>query len=97
MHYVNAKDNISILGSMTNYEVIKEIWDGNYNFFAFLYSIVIGFYIVSFNKIRHKSDLFIVASQAQQVFYADDELTSGLFVALSPPMLSLQVMSCFSD
>ncbi|KAL6315985.1 hypothetical protein AAG906_014910 [Vitis piasezkii] len=76
--------------------VIIEIWDLDYTMFRI--PIIncdwvdnkngikvddLGFTLVDFNKMAHKSDPFILASQAKQVFYVQDELDprwSGIWV-----------------
>ncbi|KAL6334208.1 hypothetical protein AAG906_006801 [Vitis piasezkii] len=45
----------------------------------------LGFTLVDFSKMAHKSDPFILASQAKQVFYVQDELDPRWSVVLSTP------------
>ncbi|RVW95087.1 hypothetical protein CK203_025580 [Vitis vinifera] len=45
----------------------------------------LGFTLVDFSKIAHKSDHFILASQAKQVFYVQDQLDPRWSVVLSTP------------
>ena len=45
----------------------------------------LGFTLVDFSKIAHKSDPFILASQAKQVFYVQDQLNPRWSVVLSTP------------
>ncbi|RVX18749.1 hypothetical protein CK203_006964 [Vitis vinifera] len=45
----------------------------------------LGFTLVDFSKIAHKSDPFILASQAKQVFYVQDQLDPRWSVVLSTP------------
>ena len=43
----------------------------------------LGFTLVNFNRIRFKSDSFILASQAKQVFYIEDPQDSAWSVVLA--------------
>ena len=45
----------------------------------------LGFTLVDFNKMAHKSNPFILASQAKEVFYVQDELHPRWSVFLSTP------------
>ena len=45
----------------------------------------LGFTLVDFNKTAHKSDPFILASQAKQVFYVQDQHDPRWSVVLSTP------------
>ncbi|RVW14936.1 hypothetical protein CK203_106764 [Vitis vinifera] len=45
----------------------------------------LGFTLVDFSKICHKSDPFILASQAKQVFYVEDQLDPKWSIVLSIP------------
>ncbi|KAJ9675314.1 hypothetical protein PVL29_024315 [Vitis rotundifolia] len=45
----------------------------------------LGFTLVDFNKIAHKSDPFLLASQAKQVFYLQDQHDPRWSVVLSTP------------
>ncbi|KAL6320534.1 hypothetical protein AAG906_007613 [Vitis piasezkii] len=76
-----------VLGDMYFYGIVREIWDLDYNMFnicVFKCDWVdskngvkvdeFGFTLVDLSKIGHKSDPFILATQAQQVFYAKMEL-----------------------
>ena len=77
MQIASAKDKNPILGEMCFYGVVKEIWDLDYNMFRICCfkcdcvdnkSVVkvdeLGFTLVDLQKIGHKSDPFILASQA---------------------------------
>ena len=98
MQIASAKDKNHVLGEMFFYGVVKEIWDLNYNMFkicVFKCDWVdnksgvkvdeLGFTLVDLQKIGHKSDPFILASQAQQVFYVEDQVDPRWFVVLSRP------------
>ena len=43
------------------------------------------FTLVDFSKIGHKLDLFILASQAKQIFYVEDQLDPKWSIVLSIP------------
>ncbi|RVW74534.1 hypothetical protein CK203_053767 [Vitis vinifera] len=49
----------------------------------------LGFTLVDLTKVAHKSDSFILASQAKQVFYVQDQLESRWSVVLSTPQKDL--------
>ena len=98
MKIASAKDKNPMLGEMCFYGVVKEIWDLDYNMLkicVFKCDWVdnksgvkvdeLGFTLVDLQKIGHKSDPFILASQAQQVFYVEDQVDPRWFVVLSRP------------
>ncbi|KAL9432881.1 hypothetical protein AB3S75_027822 [Citrus x aurantiifolia] len=87
LQVASAKDKNPILGDMSYYGVINEIWDLDYHMFRihlFKCDSVqnnggvkideFGFTLVDLNRLGHKSDPFILASQATQVFYVTDQL-----------------------
>ncbi|RVW14944.1 hypothetical protein CK203_109760 [Vitis vinifera] len=45
----------------------------------------LGFTLVDFSKIGHKLDPFILASQAKQIFYVEDQLDPKWSIVLSIP------------
>ena len=80
------------------YRIITEIWDLDYTMFRIpvfkcdwvdnrngikVYDL--GFTLVDFNKTAHKSNPFILASQAKQVFYVQDQHDPRWSVVLSTP------------
>ena len=80
---------------MTFYGVIREIWEIYYITFqllVFLYNQVdnnsgvredeLGFTLVNLNRIGHKSDHFILATEAKQVFYINDSLNTRWLITL---------------
>lgn len=84
MQIASSKDKNPTVSNMSFYGVIQELWDLNYNKFKisiFKCDLVdsgngtkvdeLGF-LVDLNKIGHKSDQFILASQAKQIFYIQD-------------------------
>lgn len=97
MQIASAKDNNPIFGEMCYYGVITEIWELDYQMFHIPVfkcdwvdsskgiKVVEGVTLVDLNKIGHKSDSFILASQAKQVFYAQDQRDSRWSVVLSMP------------
>ena len=92
----SSKDKNHVECDMTYYGVIKEIWKLDYINLRiplfFLYDWVkndngikkesFGFTLVDLNRIGHKSDRFIMASQAKQVFYVIDPLDARCSVVL---------------
>ncbi|RVW77665.1 hypothetical protein CK203_053390 [Vitis vinifera] len=98
MQIDSAKDKNPVFGELCFYGVITEIWDLDYTMFRipiFKCDWVdnkngikvddLGFTLVDFSKMAHKSDPFILASQAKQVFYVQDELDPRWSVVLSTP------------
>ncbi|RVW49659.1 hypothetical protein CK203_076741 [Vitis vinifera] len=98
MQIASAKDQNPVFGELCFYGIITEIWDLDYTMFripVFSCDWVdnkngikvddLGFTLVDFSKIAHKSDPFILASQAKQVFYVQDQLDPRWSVVLSTP------------
>ena len=98
MQIASSKDKNTIFGELCFYEVINEIWDLDYNMFTIpmfkcdwvdnkngIKVDELGFTLVDFSKIGHKSDPFILASQAKQVFYVEDQLDPKWSIVLSIP------------
>ncbi|XP_060960384.1 uncharacterized protein LOC133031097 [Cannabis sativa] len=98
MHFASAKDRNPVLGTMTYYGVIEEIWELNY--FAFRIPLFkcswvdnnvgvktdeLGFTLVDLSKRGSKNDPFIMASQAAQVFYISDPANDKWSIVLSTP------------
>ena len=98
MQIASAKDQNPVFGELCFYGIITEIWDLDYTMFRIpvfkcdwvdnkngikVYDL--GFTLVDFSKIAHKSDPFILASQAKQVFYMQDQLDPRWSVVLSTP------------
>ena len=84
-------------GQLCFYRVITDIWDIDYNMFkipVFKCDWVdnksgikideFRFTLVEFNKLSHKSDPFILASQAKQVFYVQYQLDPIWSIVRSP-------------
>ena len=98
MQIANAKDQKPMFGELCFYGIINEIWDLDYTMFRILVFKCdwvdnkngikvddLGFTLVDFNKIAHESDPFILASQAKQVHYVQDQLDPRWLVVLSTP------------
>ena len=98
MQIASAKDKNLVFGELCFYEVIIEIQDLDYTMFKipiFKCDWVdnkngirvddLGFTLVDFNKMAHKSNPFILASQAKQVFYVQNELDPRWSIVLSTP------------
>jgi hypothetical protein len=98
LQVASTKDNNPVLTDMTFYGVIKEIWMLDY--FSFQIPVFkcdwvdskhsvkideLGFTSVELDRIGHKSDSFILASQAKQVFYVPDQLNDKWSIVLSTP------------
>ena len=85
MQISSAKDKNPIVSNMTYYGVIKEIWEVDYVMFRMLMFKCdwvesnngvkvdeLGFTLVDLSRLGYKSEPFILASQAKQVFYIED-------------------------
>ncbi len=85
MHISSAKDRNPIYANMSYFGVIERIWELDYTMFqvpVFQCKWVennngvqmdeLGFMRVNFNKLGYQDEPFILASQAQQVFYVTD-------------------------
>ncbi|KAL0534262.1 hypothetical protein IC582_028551 [Cucumis melo] len=101
MQISSAKDKHPIVTNMSFYGVIQEIWELNYiNFKIIMFKCnwvdsvsgartdELGFTLVNLKRIGHKTDSFILASQAKQVFFLEDPSDSQWHVVL---------MDCCSD
>ncbi|XP_050160368.1 uncharacterized protein LOC126633878 [Malus sylvestris] len=98
MQISSAKDKNPIIVDMTFYGVIQEIWELNYNAFTrvvFKCDWVenksgirleeFGIKLIDLNKIGHKSDSFVLATQVKQIFYIADPEDSRWSVVLPGP------------
>jgi hypothetical protein len=96
MHVASAKDKNPIYADMQYYGVIRDIWVLNYEHFLVpIFSCdwvdnnsglkidEYGAILVDLNKLGHKDDPFILARQAQQVFYVKDPSDMRWSVVLS--------------
>lgn len=85
MQLSSAKDKNPIVSDMEFYGLIDEIWELDYYTFRVLMFKCtwvennngvkvddLGFTIVNLTKVGYRSDPFILASQAKQVFYVED-------------------------
>ena len=85
MQVATAKDKNPITSDMMFYGVIEEIWDLDYHVFRIpvmkcdwvknkggVKKDRLGFTLVDLKRLGHKSDPFILASQAKQVFFVTD-------------------------
>ncbi|KAL0539367.1 hypothetical protein IC582_023578 [Cucumis melo] len=98
MQVSSSKDKNPVIRDMSFYGVIQEIWELNYNTFnvpVFKCDWVqnsggvrideLGYILVDLNRVGHKSDSFILASQAKQVFYVEDPSDVRWSIVLTPP------------
>ncbi|XP_062119426.1 uncharacterized protein LOC133833422 [Humulus lupulus] len=92
----SARDKNPIYGEMKFYGVIQEIWELDYREFRMpmfkcdwvdsksgVEKEKLGFIKVDLNKIGHKKDSFIMASQAKQLFYVEDPTSSRWSIVLA--------------
>ncbi|KAL0548993.1 hypothetical protein IC582_013472 [Cucumis melo] len=98
MQVSSSKDKNPIIGDMSFYGVIQDIWKLNYNKFnvvVFRCDWVennngmkiddLCFVLVNLKRIGHKSDSFIMATQARQVSYVEDPSDARWSIVLTPP------------
>jgi hypothetical protein len=98
MQVAGTKDKNPVITDMVFYGVIQEIWMLDY--FSFQIPLFkcdwvdsrnnikvdeLGFTSVELGRVGHKSDSFILASQAKQVFYVQDQLNTKWSLVLSTP------------
>lgn len=95
----SSKDQNPVFSSMGFYGVIDEIWLLDYtNFKVSVFKCDwvdskngiktddMGFTLVDLNRVGHKSDSFILASQAKPVFYVADQLDPAWSVVEESPV-----------
>ncbi|KAL0559400.1 hypothetical protein IC582_004009 [Cucumis melo] len=98
MQVCSSKDKNPIIGEMSFYGVIEEIWELNYNSFKVaifkcdwvensggIKTDELGFVLVDLSRVGHKNDSFIFATQAKQVFFVEDPSDSRWSIVLTPP------------
>lgn len=98
MQISSTKDKNPVFGDMCYYGVIVEIWLLDYHQFhipVFKCDWIdnksgvkiddMGFTLVDHSRVGYKTDPFILASQAKQVFYVNDEFDKKWSVVLCPP------------
>lgn len=94
----SLKDKILVISNITYCGVIREIWDLNYVMFKIpmiKYDWVhtkgrfikdrLGFTLVDLQRLGHKSYLFILTSQANQVFYVLNQIDKKWLVVCQMP------------
>ncbi|KAL6276904.1 hypothetical protein ACE6H2_020505 [Prunus campanulata] len=106
MHCASAKDKNPIFAEMCYYGVITEIWELDYQMINIPVfkcdwvesnrgiKVELGVTLVNLNRMGHKSDSFILASQAKQVFYVPDQLDSRWSIVLSSPQTDYLRTEC---
>ena len=95
MHISSAKDRNPIYANMSYFGVIERIWELDYTKFQMpvfqckwvdnnngVQMDELGFMRVNFSKLRYKDEPFILASQAQQVFYVTDPVDANWSIVL---------------
>ncbi|KAA0065865.1 transposase [Cucumis melo var. makuwa] len=103
MQVSSSKDKNHVMSDMTFYGVIREIWEIDYHQLSFILFKCdwvdnrsgvkvdeLGFTIVDLKCIGHKSDSFILATQAKQVFYVQDSANSEWSVVLTYPQRTIE-------
>ena len=110
MQIVSSKDKNPVFGELCFYGVINEIWDLDYNMFTIpifkcdwvdnkngIKVYELEFTLVDFSKIGDNLDPFILASQAKQVFYVEDQLDPKCSIVLSIPQKNFKNMEGLDD
>nr|CAN78432.1 hypothetical protein VITISV_023303 [Vitis vinifera] len=110
MQIASSKDKNPVFGELCFYGVINEIWDLDYNMFRIpifkcdwvdnkngIKVDELGFTLIDFSKIGHRSDSFNLGSQAKQVFYVDDQLDPKWSIVLSIPPKDFNNMEGLDD
>jgi len=95
MQFSTSKDTNPVLGSMTYYGFIEEIWEVDYTKFfvpIFKYKWVdnkrrvkideSGFTLVDFRNTGYQDEPFIMVQQVSQVFYVQDPTSEHWYVVL---------------
>ncbi|KAL0560727.1 hypothetical protein IC582_001140 [Cucumis melo] len=103
MQVSSSKDKNLVMLDMMFYGVIREIWEIYYHQLSFILFKCdwvdnrsgvkvdeLGFTIVDLKRIRHKSDSFILATQAKQVFYVQDSANPEWSVVLISPQRTIE-------
>ncbi|KAL4021068.1 hypothetical protein IC575_019857 [Cucumis melo] len=103
MQVSSSKDKNPVMSDMTFYGVIREIWEIDYHQLSFILFKCdwvdnksgvkvdeLGFTIVDLKRIGHKSDSFILAIQAKQVFYVQDSANPEWSVVLTSPQRTIE-------
>ena len=98
LQVASMKDNNPIISDMSFYGVIKEIWLLDYfhcqipvfkcDWVDSKNSVKVdelGFILVELGRVGHKSDSFVLPSQAKQVFYVPDQLDDKCSIVCSTP------------
>ncbi|RVW18143.1 hypothetical protein CK203_111874 [Vitis vinifera] len=108
MQIASSKDNNPVFGELCFYGVINEIWDLDYNMFKIpifkcdwvdnkngIKVDELGFTLVDFSKIGHKSDPFILASQTNMEGlddFTDNCMKHHPFISSMPEVESFDAM-----
>ncbi|TYK11045.1 transposase [Cucumis melo var. makuwa] len=103
MQVSSSKDKTPVMSDIMFYGVIQEIWEIDYHqlsFILFKFDWVdnrsgvkvdeLGFTIMDLKRIGHKSDSFILATQAKKVFYVQDSANPEWLVVLTSPQRTIE-------
>ena len=95
MHISSAKDRTPIYANMSYFGVVEHLWELDYKTFQIpifgckwvdnnngVRQDEAGFMLVNFNKVGYKDEPFILASQAQQIFYVTDPVDVNWSIVL---------------
>ncbi|KAA0055184.1 hypothetical protein E6C27_scaffold80G00160 [Cucumis melo var. makuwa] len=103
MQVSSSKDKNPVMSDMTFHGVIREIWEIDYHQLSFILFKCdwvdnrsgvkvdeLGSTIVDLKRIGHKSDSFILTTQAKQVFYVQDSANPEWSVVLTSPQRTIE-------
>ncbi|KAL0541067.1 hypothetical protein IC582_021098 [Cucumis melo] len=98
MKVSTTKDKNPVIGDVSFYRTIQEIWEVSYNMFkVVLYkcnwvenktcvrTYDFNFTLVNLSQIKHSSDTFIIATHGRQVFYVLDPVHARWSIVVMPP------------
>ena len=103
MQVSSSKDKNPVISDMTFYGIIQEIWEIDYHQLSFVLFKCdwvdnrsgvkvdeLEFTIVDLKRIGHKSDPFVLASQAKHIFYVKDSANPKWSVVLTSPRRTIE-------
>ncbi|KAL0552194.1 hypothetical protein IC582_011298 [Cucumis melo] len=98
MQVSSAKDKNPVIGDMSFYGIIEDIWKVSYNTFntvlfkckwvdnkTDVQTYDLHFTLVDLSRIRHSSNSFIITTHGKQVFYVSDPVDPRWSVVVMPP------------
>ncbi|KAA0033179.1 hypothetical protein E5676_scaffold5393G00160 [Cucumis melo var. makuwa] len=96
MQVSSAKGKNPVIGDMSFYGIIEDIWEVSYNTFNTVLFCIrtddLYFTLVDLSRIGHSSNSFIIATYGKQVFYVSDPIDSRWSVVVMPPQKDFPLM-----